>query len=447
LKETADYSVVSVFGVTPDSDLLVLDVHRSRMMGPDHIHLLNRVYQKWHPGFIGIEKQGFQLSVVQAAVREGLPVRAVPAEKDKVSRANSILARFAAGTVYSRQGAPWLPDWEEELLNFPNGDHDDQVDTMSMAGIMLAERPGRRMLFPDTRAIDRAFILPSRLSQEGTIRDYSTSILSGSSWEPDADSDSDTSVNASKDPAEAAAESTEWNVADGSSLENLLAAISPDYTGDAKTLWHAHLSVAVGGGVASVALGRISNWKRVVTFIEGSPMEVEVPLFEVPLVMRIIAPRVGHLNLGACADFIIALRQVRRFLITSASVAGFQSASLVQKFVRAGLVTVGALVDPKSGVPYGTGAPMSVDKQPYTDLQLAVNEGRIQVMNYGWASRELAQLEDQGESITGLKETSDSVAGIVGYLSRYGHSVLTMPGDDYVTLEDLGISEYDALRY
>jgi predicted phage terminase large subunit-like protein len=440
LKETADYSVVSVFGVTPEADLLVLDVQRSRMAGPDHINLLNRVYQKWHPGYIGIEKTGFQLSVVQTALREGLPVRPIPADKDKVSRASSILARFAAGTVYARDSAPWLPDWEEELLNFPNGDHDDQVDTMSMAGIMLAERPGRRMLFPEGRKIDEAFVLQSQLNPEGAIRDYSSSILATDKWDPDADSDTETTE-------ETAAERSEWLVADGSSLDTLLAALKPEFQGDAQILWHAHLSVAAGGGIASVALGRISNWKRVVTFIENAPMEVEVPLFEVPLVMRVIAPRVGHLNLGACADFIIALRQVRRFLITSASVAGFQSASLVQKFVRAGLVTVGALIDPNTGVPYGTGAPMAVDKQPYTDLQLAVNEGRIRVMNYGWASRELMQLEDGGQSITGLKETSDSVAGVVGYLSRFGHSVLTMPGEDYVTLDDLGIETYEGVRY
>jgi hypothetical protein len=41
--------------------------------------------------------------------------------------------------VWHREGAPWLTDYEDELLSFPRGKHDDQVDTASIAGEVVHE--------------------------------------------------------------------------------------------------------------------------------------------------------------------------------------------------------------------------------------------------------------------------------------------------------------------
>ena len=35
--------------------------------------------------------------------------------------------------MYFLAGAPWLRDLEDELMAFPNGSHDDQVDCLSYA--------------------------------------------------------------------------------------------------------------------------------------------------------------------------------------------------------------------------------------------------------------------------------------------------------------------------
>ena len=40
-------------------------------------------------------------------------------------------AKFGAGQVYLPERAPWLAEFEAELFAFPNGKHDDQVDTVS----------------------------------------------------------------------------------------------------------------------------------------------------------------------------------------------------------------------------------------------------------------------------------------------------------------------------
>ncbi len=36
--------------------------------------------------------------------------------------------------------APWVGEWEAELLLFPNARHDDQVDTLSYAALEVAKR-------------------------------------------------------------------------------------------------------------------------------------------------------------------------------------------------------------------------------------------------------------------------------------------------------------------
>ncbi len=59
-----------------------------------------------------------------------------------MARARTMAARYELGAVYHRRGAPWLGEWEEELIAFPNGEHDDQVDVAAYAGIELVRSQG-----------------------------------------------------------------------------------------------------------------------------------------------------------------------------------------------------------------------------------------------------------------------------------------------------------------
>jgi predicted phage terminase large subunit-like protein len=42
-------------------------------------------------------------------------------------------AKFENGQVFFPNEAPWLADLEAELFAFPNGRHDNQVDSISQA--------------------------------------------------------------------------------------------------------------------------------------------------------------------------------------------------------------------------------------------------------------------------------------------------------------------------
>lgn len=139
----ADYTVVGVFGIV-GPDLIVLDVLRRKMEGPDLPRIAARVWQAYHPAYIAVEQAGFQLSVVQDMrrgdpradpPRPSLPIKGVLPRGDKVTRALTLSARMSGGNVYVPKSAPWLSGLVAEMAAFPKGEHDDQVDVLSYAAL------------------------------------------------------------------------------------------------------------------------------------------------------------------------------------------------------------------------------------------------------------------------------------------------------------------------
>ncbi|MDQ8732590.1 phage terminase large subunit [Bradyrhizobium sp. LHD-71] len=59
------------------------------------------------------------------------------ARGDKAVRAQSIRGRMALEGLYVPAAAPWLADFRAELLGFPAGRHDDQVDALGLVGQLL----------------------------------------------------------------------------------------------------------------------------------------------------------------------------------------------------------------------------------------------------------------------------------------------------------------------
>jgi len=131
-KESADYTVMAIWSCV-DGKLMLLDLFRARMEGPDIIPTLKKFTNKYDLSFVGIESTGFQLSIVQQARKEGIPVKELTPDRDKQSRA------FAA-TPFMESGNFWIPEMStfndfyiHELMLFPNGEHDDMVDATTYA--------------------------------------------------------------------------------------------------------------------------------------------------------------------------------------------------------------------------------------------------------------------------------------------------------------------------
>lgn len=141
--EKSDYFVLSTWAVTKEKELLLLDVFREKAETTKHEGILTDQYRRWQPSFQGVENKTYGLNIIQSCKKKGLPIRPLKADTDKVSRARPAEARYETGMVYHRLAAPWLTDWEDELIKFPNGVKDDQVDTASYAAICIIEDPAK----------------------------------------------------------------------------------------------------------------------------------------------------------------------------------------------------------------------------------------------------------------------------------------------------------------
>jgi predicted phage terminase large subunit-like protein len=140
LSETADYSVGTVWGAK-GLDFYLLDLVRGRFEVPELRREVLRVSQKWGADQTIIEDTDIGRAITQDLRRSG-EWRAILRRPrfDKEARFLAQSARFESGQVHVPQEAPWLACWLEELLAFPNGRHDDQVDSTSQALDYLAAR-------------------------------------------------------------------------------------------------------------------------------------------------------------------------------------------------------------------------------------------------------------------------------------------------------------------
>jgi predicted phage terminase large subunit-like protein len=140
LSESADFSVGTVWGAK-GLDFYLLDLVRGRFEVPELRREVLRLAQQWRTDQTVIEDTDIGRAITQDLRRSG-EWRAILRRPrfDKEARFLAQSARFESGQVHVPQDAPWLATWLDELLAFPNGRHDDQVDSTSQALDYLAMR-------------------------------------------------------------------------------------------------------------------------------------------------------------------------------------------------------------------------------------------------------------------------------------------------------------------
>ena len=81
-----------------------------------------------------IEDKASGTQLIQELVGAGMHgVTAYKPTGDKVMRLHAQTATIENGFVHLPRDAPWLEGYVHELLTFPNGRHDDQVDSTAQA--------------------------------------------------------------------------------------------------------------------------------------------------------------------------------------------------------------------------------------------------------------------------------------------------------------------------
>jgi phage terminase large subunit-like protein len=77
-----------------------------------------------------IEDKASGTQLIQELVAEGLyAVTCYQPQSDKVMRLHAQTAMIENGFVHLPDAAPWLARYLHEMTTFPNGRHDDQVDS------------------------------------------------------------------------------------------------------------------------------------------------------------------------------------------------------------------------------------------------------------------------------------------------------------------------------
>jgi predicted phage terminase large subunit-like protein len=124
-----------VIGVDPENRMYLLDPWRGQTSSDVWIEAWCDLVKKWRPSFWAEEHGQIIAGVGPFLERRAIERQAYthreqfPSRVDKAVRAQSMRGRIG---LYVRQGAPWFADLRAELLSFPVGSHDDQVDALGL---------------------------------------------------------------------------------------------------------------------------------------------------------------------------------------------------------------------------------------------------------------------------------------------------------------------------
>lgn len=142
-----DYSVCATF-LRRGHDHYLLDILRGRYEFPELFAKVARHRQTWHAHIVLVEDAVAGASVVQALKADRRFPNALPIkpEGDKLMRLTGQSHKFEAGHVFLPEAAPWLAEFEAELLGFPKGRYDDQVDAVSQY-LRWADEPPRTIRY------------------------------------------------------------------------------------------------------------------------------------------------------------------------------------------------------------------------------------------------------------------------------------------------------------
>lgn len=133
--ELNDYSACTTWRVVGEHYYL-LHVHREKLEYPQLKQKIVELAAEYKAKEVVIEDKSSGTALIQdlAELRKfKLIAHTPPAGSDKVMRLVAQSDLFGNGKVFLPNQAPWLAEYEKELLSFPGSKFDDQVDSTSQA--------------------------------------------------------------------------------------------------------------------------------------------------------------------------------------------------------------------------------------------------------------------------------------------------------------------------
>jgi len=125
-----DYTAITVVGLREKS-LHVLEVSRGHWTVMQMREQIIGLAAQWQVDLVIVEDTSSGMGLIQLLKEvPRLDVVGRQPDTDKVTRMSRQQARFEAGRILLPTEALWLADFENELLAFPSGRYDDQVDAL-----------------------------------------------------------------------------------------------------------------------------------------------------------------------------------------------------------------------------------------------------------------------------------------------------------------------------
>lgn len=126
-----DYSVCTTWVYT-NAGFYLIDVWRGRVEFPELKRKVVDLAKLHSVNEILIEDKASGQSLIQELQRNTiLPIKAIKVEADKIARVHSVTPLIEAAKVYLPKDAHWLKGFLDEMEEFPNGEFDDTVDSVS----------------------------------------------------------------------------------------------------------------------------------------------------------------------------------------------------------------------------------------------------------------------------------------------------------------------------
>lgn len=171
-KASADWTVASVWAITMDGRLLLIDRRRQRIAEAAHADMLKPLCSRWAAPDVYVERGFIGTTLVRDATQAGIRIQPLTADKDKVTRAIPAANRVRSHMAFWPDFVDWLDEWSDEIAGFPTWAHDDQLDTFAYAARIAAAhwtppapppRPAARHDLPDS-AYEAATGMPAEVN-------------------------------------------------------------------------------------------------------------------------------------------------------------------------------------------------------------------------------------------------------------------------------------------
>lgn len=144
-KEDNDFVSIQVWGKR-NADYYLIDRVKEHLDFPTTLSVIRQLKKKYsNSSAILIEDKANGSAIIQTLQKEFSGVIPINPEGGKIARANAVSPSIESGNVYLPEKEDWVYDYINELISFPNAEHDDDVDCTTQALNRLRSITAREM--------------------------------------------------------------------------------------------------------------------------------------------------------------------------------------------------------------------------------------------------------------------------------------------------------------